>query len=148
MPPSAPAVSGPSGSVYISGPMTAANHTGDYNYPAFHSAEERIRALAPTVTKVFNPADTFNGDTTRQWQDYMRVDVGTVLESDCVVCLPGWENGAGSRVEVLTAVSIGIPVYGFTNDLNALRCLYTATAGRPAALEILSGVLHIAPELR
>lgn len=90
--------------VYISGPMTG---YAEYNYPAFHEAAAKLRALG---YEVLNPAEGFDGAHDLPYDDYIRKDIKNLLESDFVALLDGWEESAGAHLEVAVAVGIGIPV--------------------------------------
>lgn len=90
---------------YLSGPMTG---LPKFNFPAFHEAAKELRNMG---FEVFNPAESFNSVTNLPWTTYMRADVEAILDCDLVVCLPKWETAVGARVEVITALSIGLPVY-------------------------------------
>jgi hypothetical protein len=98
--------------VYISGPMRGYE---DYNHTAFHSAARDLRAQGQ---KVFNPAEVFNGDTSRPTKDYLQLDLRAVLDASMVVVLPGWEHSDGARLEIAVAAAIGCPVrlYDYTDD--------------------------------
>ena len=91
--------------VYIAGPMTGIE---DYNFPAFHEAAAKWRALGH---EVFNPAETDNGDTTNEWEYYMKKDIAMLLQSDAVALLPGWEKSKGATLEVTIATHLGLKIY-------------------------------------
>lgn len=89
--------------IYISGPMTG---LPDNNYPAFHAAAKKLRAMGYDVV---NPAE--NGlpkDTT--WQAHMRADIMAMMTCNEVVCLPEWSDSRGAIIEVQLAISVGIKV--------------------------------------
>ena len=91
--------------VYLSGPMTG---LPKYNYPAFHNAARHLRAKGYFV---YNPAESFDGDTTRPREDYMRKDIEMLLKADMVALLPGWERSKGAAVEIAVATSLGLMLY-------------------------------------
>jgi hypothetical protein len=90
--------------IYLSGPMTG---IPDFNYPAFDAATAKLRALGYTV---LNPAEDFDADTELDYEEYIRKDIKHVLNATLLVLLPGWEESAGSHLEVAIAVGIGMPV--------------------------------------
>lgn len=94
-------------SVYLSGPMTG---LPGYNYPTFHAAARRLRSLGYYV---FNPAESFDGDTSRPREDYMRKDIEMLLQADMVALLPGWEKSKGVAVELAVATSLGLVLHPF-----------------------------------
>lgn len=94
-------------SVYLSGPMTG---LPGYNYPAFHDAARRLRSMGYYV---FNPAESFEGDTSRPREDYMRKDIEMLLQADMVALLPGWERSKGVAVELAVATSLGLVLHPF-----------------------------------
>lgn len=94
-------------SVYLSGPMTG---LPGYNYPAFHDAARRLRSMGYYV---FNPAESFEGDTSRPREDYMRKDIEMLLQADMVALLHGWEKSKGVAVELAVATSLGLVLHPF-----------------------------------
>lgn len=56
---------------------------------------------------VINPCELDRQDS---WEDYMKLNIPSVCESDCVAVLPQWEQSRGSRLEVFIALELGIPV--------------------------------------
>jgi Ser/Thr protein kinase RdoA (MazF antagonist) len=88
--------------VYLSGPMTG---KPAFNYPAFHAAARHLRAKGYFV---LNPAESFDGDTSRPRSDYMRKDIEMLLQADVVALLPGWEKSRGVAVEVAIATELGL----------------------------------------
>jgi len=91
--------------LYLSGPMTG---LPAYNYPAFHAAAKHLRGLGYFV---LNPAESYDGDTTRRREDYMRKDIEMLLQADMVALLPGWENSKGVAVELAVATSLGLVIH-------------------------------------
>jgi hypothetical protein len=46
------------------------------------------------------------------WNECLIRDLGVLArQADCVICLPGWENSRGARLEVYAAQLWGIPIY-------------------------------------
>lgn len=99
-------------SVYLSGPMTG---LPEYNYPAFNAAARRLRSMGYFV---FNPAESFDGDTSRPREDYMRKDIEMLLQADMVALLPGWERSKGVAVELAVATSLGLLLHPFDDLAN------------------------------
>lgn len=110
-------------SAYLAGPMRGIE---EYNFPAFRKQTAWLRGLG---WKVFSPAERDEQDETLDhetdvagWQgsrglDYfMAYDLKAVCEMDCVICLPGWENSQGARLETVTAVEINHPVFVIEYD--------------------------------
>lgn len=98
--------------VYLAGPMSGIDQ---HNFPAFHGAADLLRDLGLDVA---SPAE-LDGDppdrqpTEREWQAYLRRDLPVMLDCDAVVVLPGWEDSRGARLEVRTALAVGIPVHRY-----------------------------------
>jgi hypothetical protein len=90
--------------IYLSGPMTG---FPDFNYPTFNTAAAVLRGMGFVV---FNPAENFGGDMTRERSEYMRVDIQAVLESKMLVALPLWAVSTGAVLEIRIAQEIGIRV--------------------------------------
>lgn len=91
--------------VYIAGPMTGLK---DFNYPAFNAAAQRWRDAG---FQVFNPAENFDGDTGRDYREYMREDLAMLLKVDAIALLMGWRLSRGARYELLTAQLLGLLIY-------------------------------------
>ena len=91
--------------LYLSGPMTG---KPEFNYPAFHAAAKRLRGMGYFV---LNPAESFDGDTSRPREDYMRKDIEMLLQADMVALLPGWEKSKGVAVELAVATSLGLVIH-------------------------------------
>jgi hypothetical protein len=78
----------------------------DLNFPAFHDAANKLRALG---CGVLNPAD-FGADENESWADCLKRDLAILVHADVVVTLPGWQNSKGARLETHVAAELGIPV--------------------------------------
>lgn len=94
--------------VYVSGPMSGIAHL---NYPAFHAA---AKALKEAGYKPINPAENFDGDTTRSRAEYMRQDFQHVLEADAIYMLPNWEYSRGACIERAMAEDLELPIIELT----------------------------------
>lgn len=90
--------------VYVAGPMTG---LPDFNFPAFHDAAARLRALG---FEVLNPAENPEPPC-KSWLGYMRMAVAQVAQADAIALLPGWENSRGANVEYRLAVGIGLTIW-------------------------------------
>jgi hypothetical protein len=91
--------------IYLAGPMTGLK---DFNHPAFHHLAEQWRDRGYTV---FNPAETFDGDTTRPRADYLREEIKSLLQADGIALMPGWRESLGARHELLTAQLLELPAF-------------------------------------
>jgi len=91
--------------LYLAGPMTS---YPEFNYPAFNDAAARLREAGHDVV---NPAENDNGESGKEWSYYMRLDMHHVLSVEGVAVLPGWEDSRGARLEVVVAVSLGLPIF-------------------------------------
>ncbi len=89
--------------IYIAGPMS---NLPALNYPAFHAAAERLRALGYHVE---NPADNYP-PACGSWEGWMRLGITQMLTCDAVATLPGWVKSRGACVEVGLAQQLSIPV--------------------------------------
>lgn len=87
--------------IYVAGPMTGIQ---DFNFPAFHAAADRLRAMGYHVE---NPADHGVIDG-HEWADYMRMDIGQLVTCEAIFMLPGWEQSKGATLEHHIATAIGM----------------------------------------
>jgi hypothetical protein len=76
----------------------------DYNFPAFNEATERLEDEGWSVC---NPAE--KGIVPGwEWEDYLRYDLGELVECDAIYTLPGWEDSRGASLEVHVAKALGL----------------------------------------
>jgi len=75
----------------------------DHNYPAFNTAARYFRELG---YRVFNPAENFGGDATRERAEYMRKDLAAETLCGAIVALPGYESSEGAVAELIQALFI------------------------------------------
>lgn len=90
--------------IYLSGPMTG---IPEHNFPAFHETASYLRRRG---YEVFNPAESFGGETDLPRPVYMRKDLGELLRCDCITFLPGWQSSRGALAEALVAQELGLEV--------------------------------------
>lgn len=95
--------------VYVAGPMTG---YPEMNFPAFHDAAARLRALG---LEVFNPAELNLGDDPA-WEDCMRADLRQMMHCNAICMLPGWEASRGATLEHHIATTLGFHVM-FANEM-------------------------------
>lgn len=91
---------------YLAGPMTGLPY---YNYPAFHAAAAKLRAMGHTV---LNPAEN-PAPPCGTWQAYMRMALAQLVQCQSIVMLPGWGYSRGAMIERELALSLGMEVVLF-----------------------------------
>lgn len=91
--------------IYIAGPMTG--YPG-FNYSTFHAAAEEWRKEG---WEVLNPAENFDGDTSKQYREYIRADLGMLQQAEAIAFLPGWETSKGATFECDVAAMLGLEMY-------------------------------------
>lgn len=101
--------------IYIAGPMSG-HH--ELNFPAFHAAAARLRALGFDVV---NPAE-IKAEPAGCWHAAMRADITQLLTCDAVATLPGWQRSRGASIEVGLAHGLEMPVH----EVEALRAVGAA----------------------
>ena len=89
--------------IYLSGPMTG---LPDCNYPAFHAAAARLRALG---YRVENPAENPTPACGGTWEGWMRLALRQQLRCDAVAFLPDWQASRGARAEYRLAMLLKMP---------------------------------------
>lgn len=94
--------------IYLAGPMTG---YPDFNYPLFNAVTRIWRARGYDI---LNPAENFGGDTTREYREYMREDLGMLRECDAIALLPGWTDSKGAKFELAVAQNLGLKVLDAT----------------------------------
>lgn len=115
--------------LYLAGPMTG---IPEYNYPAFHAAEEAVLRVAPHL-EVVNPArfhyhEDGTPDFTKERHEYLRAAVEAVLTVDAVMTLPGASNSAGALLEIRVAEALELPVLEYNEATLAGMAVGTAIA--------------------
>lgn len=90
--------------IYVSGPMSG---VVEHNYPAFNQAATGLRAAG---WNVINPAELGDGDTTKEWDFYLRRDLAELTKATHIYMLPGWPNSRGASLEFDVAGRLGITV--------------------------------------
>ncbi len=88
--------------LYLSGPMTGVKN---FNHDLFNKVAAEFRMVGFDVC---SPSEFFDGDKTREREEYMREAFKYLLEADTVVILPGWEQSKGARIEITVAQELGL----------------------------------------
>jgi hypothetical protein len=88
--------------LYLSGPMTGVEN---FNHDLFNKVAAEFRMVG---FEVCSPSEFFDGDKTREREEYMREAFKYLLEADTVVILPGWEQSKGARIEITVAQELGL----------------------------------------
>lgn len=101
--------------MFLSGPITGHD---DFNHPTFHriAAEFRMAGF-----EVCNPAEFFDGDTSKERHEYMRESFKYLLEADTVVLLPGWQESEGSKVEAAVAKELDLIIVEYFENEEAAQ---------------------------
>lgn len=102
-------------SCYLAGPMTG---LPEFNMHAFNLCAEHLKAAG---FEVHNPVavdaehgivlEGTNGHEEFDFLEAMKRDLPLVMDADCVIVMPGWEESKGAQLEVHTALETGVPVY-------------------------------------
>lgn len=102
---------------YIAGPMTG---YPEFNYPAFHSAAAKLRAMGFDVVSPaeLNPIDA-GLEVTEEYHavlypSFIKRDIAALMECDHIVMLDGWEKSKGASLERHIADVLGIEVVELT----------------------------------
>lgn len=107
---------------YLAGPMTG---IPAFNFPEFDRISGRLRDAgyniispaeldSPEARKkaLASPDGAGNKEADSDWRDYLRRDVNIVMDENClgVICINGWENSKGARLETYVAEAFGKPI--------------------------------------
>lgn len=107
---------------YLSGPMTG---YAEWNFPAFTAAAKSLRAKGLDVLPAHEiPHDEPDGVVgALPWAVYLRDDLRELLNCDALILLRGWPTSSGARLELQTALALGMPVFFWDGrtvvDMNA-----------------------------
>lgn len=88
---------------YVAGPMSG---LPSMNYPAFHAAAAKLRAMGHHVE---NPAENPEPPC-GTWAGWMRMSIRQLSHCDCVLLLPGWYASKGALVETFIALVLGLQI--------------------------------------
>jgi hypothetical protein len=88
-----------------------------WNFGTFHYAAQSLRSKGHEVV---NPAESFGGDTTLEWSEYLKHDIPQLCTCDAVVLLgDDWQESKGAMFEARTAKTLGIKTLDI--DLNPVH---------------------------
>lgn len=94
----------PRNRAYLAGPMTG---YPDYNYPAFHRAAAKYRALGYDVV---SPAEIHGNDFGKTFGEYMAADIAALATCGTIILLPWWQCSRGAKLELAYALANGLAV--------------------------------------
>lgn len=110
---------------YLAGPMSGRPM---FNFPMFEAVAAMLRKqgfqiVSPNELDAVNTTDYelardsvdgSLGTTEQTWGDFLARDVKIVADQvDGVICLPGWEQSRGARLEAFVATCQGKPVFQY-----------------------------------
>lgn len=95
--------------LYLSGPMTGIEKL---NFPHFENCSNALRILGH---KVVSPHEIEDAGT---WDSCLKADLTQMLGCDAIVVLDGWEASRGARLEVTTAINVGMEFYRYADVVN------------------------------
>lgn len=107
--------------LYLSGPMTGVEN---FNHELFNRVAAEFRMVG---FEVCSPSEFFDGDTTREREEYMREAFKYLLEADTVVILPGWEQSKGARIEITVAQELGLNLVEYVEPEGDIAATGTLT---------------------
>lgn len=94
--------------LYVAGPMSG---LPEFNYPAFHAAEDALRGAG---YRVLSPAITIDPpapEDARPWDWYMRRALRSLTYADGIALLPGWQDSRGAALEVHVGTALGMRLW-------------------------------------
>jgi len=102
--------------IYLAGPMSG---LPEFNYPAFHAAAAKLRAMGH---EVLNPAEN-PAPPCGTYEGYLRMGFAQLLQCECIVLLPGWSDSRGALEERGLAQTLGMEVLQFVEVGNPLQAV-------------------------
>lgn len=118
--------------IYLSGPITGRAEEEYRLHFATVEASIRGRAIANGLDFTFFNPTSLRLDHLHQprWADYMKARVAELVTCDGIAVLAGWDSSRESRVELMIADALGIPVIHLEAPVNELDivCLESANA--------------------
>lgn len=102
--------------LYLSGPMTG---IPEKNKPEFDRCSEALRNMGHEVVV---PEPVENADPgTNDYDSCLRQDLIDMLGCEAVITLEGWHNSRGARLEVSTAIQVGMRVANFSQFMRRVH---------------------------
>lgn len=95
--------------IYISGPISSGPAGDDHGKAAFESAIADLKELGYTDDQIVSPRARDKGDITDKIM--LRASLIEQLGCDKAVFLEGWAFSYGAALEMMVALSTGMPVY-------------------------------------
>ena len=89
--------------IYISGPIT---HMENNNKKAFERAQGYLETLCYSIVNPLN----LRHKKEALWRDYMKTDIGALMDCNKIYMLKGHEASAGAAIELNLAMLLGIEV--------------------------------------
>lgn len=86
-----------------------------HNYAEFKKIKKILIAEGYSV---LDPTELFDGRTDLPWEHYMSACLQTLFDCQVLFALPGWRDSVGATLEVAAALSCGIRVYAFDEEIN------------------------------
>ena len=98
--------------IFISGPMTGIDN---YNFPRFDLAEKQLAEAGIDCVNPANVCRKYKKETvlSNKAKFQEMIDEQQRLESECdaIVLLDGWHESKGVRLELKTALELGMDIY-------------------------------------
>lgn len=108
--------------IYLSGPITG-RQKDEYRLH-FATVESNIRGRACAnglEFSFFNPTSLrLDHLEAPKWSDYMKSCIAELITCDGVAVLAGWQCSRGSRIELMVADALGIPIVHMEAPVNEL----------------------------
>lgn len=97
---------------YLSGPMSG---YPEFNFPAFEEAAEELRETYRLQVRSAHEVIHDDGGKpgTLTWEEYIKADLDILLKCQNIILLQGWHKSQGARVELHTALSVGMGIYTY-----------------------------------
>lgn len=107
---------------YLCGPMSG---IPEQNYPEFRRCTALLRSHGFNIV---SPHETMpNPDGGIPWEVCLKQDLNTLTRCHGVIVLDGWTRSRGARLEVGTALALGMPILTFYKESR----LSTLDGGHP-----------------
>lgn len=97
---------------YLAGPMSGHEN---FNRPRFN---EIAAILRDQDFSVWNPAELeVEGD---DYNQYMREGLSRLVECHALILIPGWETSKGTKIEIMLARILHMPIYLYGDELQEI----------------------------
>jgi hypothetical protein len=106
--------------IYLAGPYTPIDGREETRLANIRAASDTAKLLLKLGHTPFCPHTMTAGwEDTCAYDDFLRMDLEWLKQSDAIVLLPGWQSSRGARLEYEEALKEGLVIFDLQRDTGA-----------------------------